>query len=81
VLGLFDIDVIVSSSGVSSINTVNIRLGGADTSETDGIVYRAEIADINADGLPEIYAYVIEEDMTMSPVTLSLSGRTVGEAH
>jgi hypothetical protein len=88
VLSLFDIDVIVSSSGVSSINTVSIRLRGADTRATDaadGIIYRAEIADINADGRPEVYAYVssagsgsygslfayvIEEDMTMSPVTL-----------
>lgn len=88
VLSLFDIDVIVSSSGSGSINTLSIRLGDADTSaadEVDGVVYRAELADINGDGKAEVFAYVssagsgsygslvayvIDEDLQLSPISL-----------
>jgi len=61
VLSLFDVEVVVSSSGAGSINTLSIRLVDAATSasdEVDGSVYRAEIADLNADGRPEVFAYV-----------------------
>ncbi|MEH6586347.1 MAG: hypothetical protein V7720_07295 [Halioglobus sp.] len=88
VLGLFDIEVVVSSSGLSSINTLSIRMGDADvsaTDEVDGIVYRAEIADLNADGRPEVFAYVssagsgsygsivgyvVGENLELSPIAL-----------
>ena len=87
-LSLFDIEVVVYSSGLSSINTLSIRLGDADvsaTDEVDGIVYRAEIADLNADGRPEVFAYVssagsgsygsmvgyvIEKNLELSPIAL-----------
>lgn len=88
VLALFDIEVVVSSSGLSSINNLTIRMGDAEvsaTDEVDGIVYRAEIADLNADGRPEVFAYVssagsgsygsivgyvIGENLELSPITL-----------
>ena len=60
-LSLFEFDVIMSSSGVGSMNSLSIRLGDAQagvTDEVDGIVYRAEIADLNGDGRPEVFAYV-----------------------
>jgi hypothetical protein len=61
VLTLFEFNVIMSSSGVGSMNSLSIRLGDAQagvTDEVDGIVYRAEIADLNGDGRPEVFAYV-----------------------
>ena len=88
VLALFDTEVVVSSSGLSSINNLTIRMGDAEvsaTDEVDGIVYRAEIADLNADGRPEVFAYVssagsgsygsivgyvIGENLELSPITL-----------
>lgn len=88
VLSLFDIDVVVSSSGMSSLNTVAVRMGDAQakvTEDVDGIAYLAEIADINADQRPEVFvyvssagsgsygsllAYVVEADMSLSPVAL-----------
>ncbi|MEP5569452.1 MAG: PliI family lysozyme inhibitor of I-type lysozyme [Halioglobus sp.] len=88
VLSLFEIEVVVSSSGSGSINNLSIRLVDADTSaidEVDGVVYRAEIADINGDGRPEVFAYVssagsgsygslvayvIGEGLELHPITL-----------
>ena len=61
VLSLFEIDVVVSSSGMESINTVKIQLGDAESevsNEVDGLAYRAEIADINADQRPEVFVYI-----------------------
>ncbi len=92
VLSLFDIDVIVSSSGSGSINTLSIRLGDADTyanDEVDGVVYRAEIGDLNGDGRPEVFAYVssagsgsygslvayvIDDNLQLNPITLQELG-------
>ena len=96
VLSLFDVEVVVSSSGSGSINTLNIGLVDAETSatdEVDGIVYRAEIADINADGRPEVFAYVssagsgsygslvayvIGEGLELQPISLPDLGQSGG---
>lgn len=54
----------VHSSGSGSLNTLTVALRGAaaDNStfsqEVDGAVYHAELADLNADGWPEVYVYV-----------------------
>lgn len=95
VLSLFDVEVVVSSSGEGSINTLSIRLVDAATSasdDVDGSVYRAEIADLNADGRPEVFAYVssagsgsygslvayvIDDGLQLLPITLpDLGGNT-----
>ena len=61
VLTLYDTDVVVSSSGAGSINTLTVRLGDspeAANTEIDGMAYSAEIADINVDERPEVFVAV-----------------------
>jgi hypothetical protein len=54
----------VSCANASSVNTLTIEPSGLEmdnstiTREVDGTVTGAEVADLNADGSPEIYVYV-----------------------
>ena len=54
----------VHSSGSRSINHLTISPAGLEidnrpvTAETDGVVTAAEIADLDADGWPEVYVYI-----------------------
>jgi len=63
-LSLLGISFHVSCSNESSLNTLTIKPSGlkGDNSvikqEIDGTVTRAEVADLNADGSPEIYVYI-----------------------
>jgi hypothetical protein len=59
-----DISFIVHATSGSSLNQLSIRpdgLSGDNTQladELDGTAYRAEIADLDANGWPEVYVYV-----------------------
>jgi hypothetical protein len=58
----------VTSPNVAAGNTVNVAPAGLEidnspfTSDADGAVTGAEVADLDADGSPEIYVYVISTD-------------------
>lgn len=60
-LNLFDTEVLVSASDSGSLNILTVRLADTETrvsEEIDGLAYRAEIADLNSDGKPEVYVSV-----------------------
>jgi hypothetical protein len=58
----------VTSPNVAASNTVDVTPAGLEidnspfTSDADGAVTGAEVADLDADGSPEIYVYVISTD-------------------
>jgi hypothetical protein len=59
-----DISFVVDATSGSSLNQLSIRPDGLSgdntelTDELDGTAYRAEIADLDANGWPEVYVYV-----------------------
>ena len=61
VLSYLDTEVVVSTSGNGSLNTLTVRLADAQSSVSraiDGIAYRAELADLNVDSRPEVYVSI-----------------------
>lgn len=69
----------VSSPNTPTHNTVTITPAGLEkdnspvTSNVKGVVLRAEVADINSDGSPEIYVHTVETDASAAAGLIAFS--------
>ncbi|TDG11900.1 hypothetical protein E2F43_16165 [Seongchinamella unica] len=61
VLSLAGTQVVVSSAGSGSLNSLTVRVVGTSANvseEVDGVAYRAQIADLDSDQRPEVYVAI-----------------------